>query len=126
MKATKITYGASTLLIALMMAFSAYSYFTNPMLKQAFQHLGFPDYFRIELAVAKGLGAVLLAIPLYVRLKEWVYAGFAITFVSAFIAHSASGDPVRYSLMPVMFLIVLAVSYATYHKIQAANRVVVA
>ncbi len=126
MKTTKITYWTSTAGVALMMTFSAFSYFTNPMVKEGFQHLGFPDYFRVELAMAKLIGAVLLLIPIHQRIKEWTYAGFTIIFISAFIAHSASGDPTQNIIMPVLFLIPLAMSYFTYHKIQTANRFILA
>lgn len=60
MKATKITYYITTGLLSLAMAFSAFAYLSNPALKEGFQHLGFPDYFRIELAIAKGLAAIAL------------------------------------------------------------------
>jgi hypothetical protein len=40
----------------------------------------------VELAWAKLLGVVLLLAPVGSRLKEWAYAGFAITLVSALIA----------------------------------------
>jgi len=115
-KTNKIIYWVSTALVALMMTFSAYSYLTNETIKQGFHHLGFPDYFRIELALAKILGAIVLLVPLKGQWKEWAYAGFAITFVSAFIAHSASGDPINNRIGPVVFLIVLLLSYFTYHK----------
>jgi len=126
MKATKITYWTATLLVAVMMAFSAYSYFTSPMAKEGFIHLGFPDYFRIELGIAKLIGAILLIVPLYATLKEWVYAGFTITFISAFIGHSVSGDPMQYTIMPVVSLLLLGLSYFTYHKMHAAKSLVVA
>jgi len=115
-KTIKIIYWISTALVSLMMIFSAYSYFTNPEVKQGFQHLGFPDYFRIELAVAKILGAIILLVPIKGEVKEWSYAGFAITFISAFIAHTASGDPVTNRVGPVVFLLVLALSYFAYRK----------
>ena len=41
---------------------------------QASTRLGFTDYFRVELAWAKLLGAVLSLAPVPARLKEWVYA----------------------------------------------------
>ncbi|MDT3403387.1 DoxX family protein [Mucilaginibacter terrae] len=116
----KITYWIATGIIALMMIYSAYAYVTQPAMAQAFQHIGFPAYFRIELAVAKLIGAVVLLAPVSARLKEWAYAGFAFTFISAFIAHSASCDQVSIRIMPLVFLIILAVSYFTYHK-QRAN-----
>ena len=59
---------------------------------EAFTHLGFPGYFRVELSWAKFLGVVLLLAPAPARLKEWAYAGFAITLASALIAHLAVGD----------------------------------
>lgn len=116
----KITYQITTGIIALMMAYSAYAYLTQPAMAQGFQHLGFPGYFRVELAIAKIIGLVLLLAPISARLKEWAYAGFAFTFVSAFIAHTASGDPVSVSAMPLVLLILLIVSYITYYKQQQA------
>lgn len=80
-------------------------------MKVNFQHLGFPDYFRIELAIAKLLGAVLLLAPVGMRIKEWVYAGFAITFVSAIVSHAAAGDPAKAMVMPAVFLLILMLSY---------------
>ena len=101
-----------------MMLFSAYGYFTNPDMKLAFIHLGFPDYFRIELGIAKIIGAIILIVPkIPNRLKEFSYAGFAITFVSAFIAHIASGDPLSIGIMAIIFLVILILSYISYHKI---------
>lgn len=116
MKATKITYWITTVIIAAMMIYSAYAYLTKPEMEQAFQHLGYPGYFRVELAVLKLIGSVLLLAPVAGRVKEWAYSGFAITFVSAFIAHTASGDPVNYRAMPVIFLVLLGISYVSYHK----------
>jgi hypothetical protein len=122
MKAIKITYWTTTALLAAMMTFSAYAYLTQPEIKQGFRHLGFPDYFRVELAIAKLLGAVVLLVPLASRLKEWAYAGFAITFVSAFVAHTALADPVSSRVGPVIALVLLAVSYLTYHKRSTAGQ----
>jgi hypothetical protein len=116
MKAIKITYWCTTVIVAIMMVYSAYAYLTQDAMLQAFRHLGYPDYFRVELAYGKLIGAILLVAPVPGRIKEWVYAGFIITFVSAFIAHTASGDPINYRMMPVIFLALLIASYITYHK----------
>jgi uncharacterized membrane protein YphA (DoxX/SURF4 family) len=116
MKATKITYWVTTVIVSIMMFYSAYAYLTQDAMVQAFHHLGYPDYFRVELAIGKVLGAILLIVPVSAKIKEWVYAGFVITFVSAFIAHTASGDPVNYRVMPVIFLVLMLVSYFAYHK----------
>ena len=116
MKGIKITYWAATGILALMMIFSAYAYFTDPAVAQGFQHLGFPAYFRIELGIAKLIGAILLLAPVSARIKEWTYAGFAICFISAFIAHTVSGDPVSNRMAPLIFLAVLVTSYVMYQK----------
>ena len=117
MKKNTIIYWAATGLIALMMVFSAYSYLAKPEIAAAFIHLGFPDYFRVELATAKILGALVLIIPqIPVKIKEWAYAGFGITFISATIAHISSGDPIAMAFMPLIFLIVLIISNLFLYK----------
>jgi hypothetical protein len=79
-------------LFCLQMGFTAYAQLRLPQVAEAFAHLGFPDYFRVELSLAKLLGVVLLLAPVPPRLKEWAYAGFAIDLGSAVIAHLAVGD----------------------------------
>lgn len=123
MKTTKIIYWASTGIVSLMMCLSAWMYLTKPEIKEAFHVLGFPDYFRVELAVAKIVGAALLLMPVWQRLKEWVYAGFGIVFISAFVAHLSSGVAVSSGVMAIVFLLLLGVSYVMYHK-QRVVRVV--
>ena len=125
MKKNKMIYWTSTVIIAVMMALSAYSYFTNEEVKGAFLHLGFPTYFRIELATAKLLGAVILLVPAVpAALKQFAYFGFAITFISAFIAHISAGDVVSVAIMPLVFLIVLAISW--FYSGKTMNRAVAA
>jgi hypothetical protein len=121
MKKLKITYWVTTAIVGFMMTFSAYAYFTDEAVKQGFTHLGYPGYFRIELAVAKLLGAAVLLVPFSSRVKEWAYAGFAITFISAIIAHTVSGDPGSAIAAPAIFLILLSVSYITYHRSRDIN-----
>ncbi len=117
MKKNALIYWISTGLLSLMMLFSAYNYFVNPDMKGAFEHLGFPAYFRVELAVAKILGALALLIPqVPVKIKEWAYAGFGFTFVSAVVAHTSMGDPASVAIMPAVFFIVLVVSNIFLYK----------
>jgi hypothetical protein len=87
-----IGFWIATGLLCLQMGFSAYAQLQLPQVAAAFTHLGFPAYFRVELSWAKLLGVVLLLAPVPARLKEWAYAGFAITLGSALIAHFAVGD----------------------------------
>jgi hypothetical protein len=87
-----IGFWIATGLFCLQIGFTAYAQLRLPVVAEAFAHLGFPDYFRVELAWAKLLGVVLLLASVPARLKEWAYAGFAITLGSAFIAHFSMGD----------------------------------
>lgn len=116
MRTINIGYWFTTAVISFMMVFSAYLYLVDPGVAQGFQHLGFPPYFRIELAIAKMVGAALLLLPVPVRVKEWAYAGFAITFISAAVAHAASGDPVDVQIRPLVFLVLLVVSYVLLNR----------
>src|SRR3954449_184569 len=81
-----------TALFCLQIGFTAYAQLRLPQVAEAFTHLGFPAYFRVELSWAKFLGVGLVLAPVPARLKEWAYAGFAITLASALIAHVAVGD----------------------------------
>src|SRR5215467_2904901 len=91
-KAKTIVYWIVTALFCLELSFTAYAELRLPQVAEAFHRLGFPAYFRVELSWAKLLGVVLMLAPVPARLKEWVYAGFAITLTSALIAHFSVGD----------------------------------
>ena len=90
--ATTVVYWIATVLFCLQISFTAYAQLRLPQVAQMFTHLGFPDYFRVELSWAKLLGAVVLVAPVSARLKERAHAGFVITLGSALIAHFSSGD----------------------------------
>jgi hypothetical protein len=87
-----VCFWLATLLFCLQIGFTAYAQLRLPQVADAFTHLGFPAYFRVELSYAKLLGMVLLLAPVPSRLKEWTYAGFAFDLGSALIAHFAVGD----------------------------------
>jgi hypothetical protein len=91
-KRSLIGFWIVTALFCLQITFTAYAQLRLPQVADAFAHLGFPAYFRVELSWAKLLGVVLLLAPVPARLKEWAYAGFAINLASALIAHLAVGD----------------------------------
>jgi hypothetical protein len=91
-KAMVIGFWVATALFCLQIGFTAYAQLRLPQVAQAFTHLGFPDYFRVQLSWAKLIGVALLLAPVPARLKEWAYAGFAFDLGSAVIAHLAVGD----------------------------------
>jgi hypothetical protein len=119
MKRDKIIYWVATGLLAAGMALSAYMYLTkNPELMGTFQALGFPVYFVSILGVAKLLGAIVLVAPAGSRLKEWAYAGFIFTFLGAIWVHIETGTPFA---GPLVFLLVLGVSYLFWIRINAVR-----
>jgi hypothetical protein len=89
------------------------------MAKQGIAHLGFPDYFRIELNILKVLGALALILPMVpARLKEWAYFGNALVMISAFIGHAAIDGVNGQTFFPLITLAILIASYISYHKLQ--------
>lgn len=117
MKTLKITYWLTTGLVAAGMLVSFFNYMFNPVMKIGYAHIGFPDWFRVELGIAKLLGAIALIVPkVSNRIKEWAYFGFFVNFFSAILAHYAVNDPVINMIAPLAILILLIISYITYHK----------
>ena len=119
LKATTIVYWIVTALFCLQMGFTAYAQLRLPQVAEMFTHLGFPDYFRVELSWAKLLGVAVLLAPVAGRLKEWAYAGFAITLASALIAHFSMGDALEVWIWSAVTSILWALSYASWRRLPA-------
>ena len=111
-----LLYWIAKVFISFFMLFSAYFTFSHPA---DFQQLGFPNYFRIELSIAKVIGALLLLIPsIPFRVRDWIYAGFIITMVSAFIAHVHNQDPLSKLLFVSLDLALVATCMWYVSKIE--------
>lgn len=126
MKRDKIIYWTTTGIVSAVMVFSIVNFnIKNPVgpevyrIEGPFAHLGLPDYMRIELTIAKTLGILALLIPtIPVKIKEFAYFGFAITLVSASIAHFSSGDGFVFIIDPLIFLCILSVSYLYWNRLR--------
>jgi hypothetical protein len=118
-KAETIVYWVVTVLFCLQMSFTAYAQLSLPQVAEAFTHLGFPAYFRVELSWAKFLGVALILAPVPARLKEWAYAGFAINLASAIIAHLSVGDGPEAWSWPAATGVLWALSYFFWRRLQA-------
>jgi hypothetical protein len=118
-KVASIVYWIVTALFCLQMTFTAYAQLRLPQVAEAFAHLGFPAYFRVDLSWAKFLGVVLLLAPAPARLKEWVYAGFAIDLASALIAHLSVGDGRQAWGWAAATGVLWALSYVCWRRLQA-------
>jgi hypothetical protein len=119
-RGTVLGFWIATTLFALQIGFTAYAQLRLPQVAEAFTHLGFPSYFRIELSWAKLAGIAVLLLPIVpARIKEWAYAGFAITLVSALIAHFASGDGIQAWGWAAGTAVLGALSYFFWRRSQA-------
>ena len=117
-KTTKIIYWTATIFIFLfegvMPAFTS----GTPPAVEGIRHLGYPDYFRVMLTVFKVTGALALMLPMVKgRYKEWAYAGFGITFISAAVSYWATDGLTGFTIFPIIILGILTVSYVCYHKL---------
>jgi hypothetical protein len=117
-RATTIVYWLVTALFCLQLGFTAWAQLRLPQVAMMFTHLGFPDYFRVELSWAKLLGVALLLVPVPARLKEWAYAGFAITLGSALVAHFAMGDGPEVWVWAAATAGLGALSYFFWYRLQ--------
>jgi hypothetical protein len=114
-----IAFWIVTVAFCLQMAFTAYAELRLPQVAEAFTHLGFPSYFRVELSWAKVVGVVLLLAPVPARLKEWAYAGFAFDLVSAIIAHLSVGDGPEAWGWAAGTAVLWVLSYVLWRRVQA-------
>jgi hypothetical protein len=111
--ARTITYWATTAIAALALLGSL-SYLTgSEEVVKGFAKAGYPQHLRIVLGVAKPAAAIVLLAPGLVLLKEWAYAGATFAWIMAFIAASASGEPIPLRTMPLMLLLLLSISYVS-------------
>lgn len=120
MMKTKAVYVITTGLVCAVMAYSAINFNLNQPLgpmKGGFRHLGLPSYFRIELSIAKIVGVLAILIPgVPIKVKEFTYFGFAVTLISASIAHFSVGDPLLFVIDPLFFFAALVTSYNYFLK----------
>lgn len=108
-----IAYWTSTILTGVALL-GALGYLTgSPEVVSAFHRVGYPQHLRIVLGIAKPAAAIVLLAPGLVLLKEWAYAGAAVTWVMATIAHYAAGEGPQAWGVPPVLLALLFVSYVT-------------
>ncbi|MBN9484783.1 MAG: hypothetical protein BGO70_06315 [Bacteroidetes bacterium 43-93] len=117
MKRDKILYWATTSLVSLGFLASGLMYLSqDPELIAKFKSIGYPVYFVMLLGFAKLVGSLILMNPWWPTLKEWAYAGFTFTLAGAIWTHISTHTPVT---PPLLFLVVLALSYYFYKRTQA-------
>jgi hypothetical protein len=118
LKRDKIIYWISTGILALFILPGIF-FLNSSMAIEGTKHLGMPYWFHVELGIGKFIGGLILILPMVpLRIKEWAYVAFGIDIISATIGHLAVDGFTLGSLEPLIFLLVLVVSYVYYHKIK--------
>jgi hypothetical protein len=119
MKKAKIIFWITTTIIFLFEGLMPALTSQSEMAKEGIKHLGYPEYFGNALVVFKILGVLILVIPQIPKnVKEWAYAGFAFDFIFASISHFAVDGVGFEGFFPLIFLVILAISYVYYHKLE--------
>jgi hypothetical protein len=117
-KKDKRIYWITTITATAMIVIPAFFYFNNQYLINTMRYrLGFPDYFRVELAIGKYIGALIMLIPAVPKMfKEWVYVAFGITLLSGSLAHGIV-DGIGKGSAPLVVFAILCVSYYYFRKL---------
>jgi uncharacterized membrane protein YphA (DoxX/SURF4 family) len=108
-----IAYGIATVLVAAEFAVGGvWDLLRIDYVRDTIEHLGYPTYLLTIMGVWKVPGAVVLLMPGFPRLKEWVYAGAVINYVSAAASHLIVGDGADALVAPLALLALTVVSWA--------------
>ena len=115
----KVTYWVTTILVSIFLLWSAYSYVYSKQTIEGIKELGFPDFFRVQLAILKLLAIAIILIPVIpIQVKEWAYAGIGLFFITAIVAHVVHKDPFIITLINLILIALLVVSNIYLHKIK--------
>lgn len=113
-RTVNIIYYIGTILLTVIMVYSATMYFTKTeMIRGFFEHFNYPTYLVYPLAIAKILGLVAIWTNVNSSLKEWAYAGFFFDIALAFLAHYHGGG--GYLFVAVAFF-GLVLSYGAWRQ----------
>ena len=103
-------YWIATLGLSAIMLYSAYMYVTNTKgIQQYYEHLGYPLYLVIPLAIAKIAAIVMVLWRGSKWLTEWAYAGLFFDMVLAFAAHQLTDG--KGGTLALIGLVCLLISY---------------
>src|SRR5262249_20017999 len=111
---TKITYWATTTVLAFVLLSGGIAYLAHQADAAAgIAQLGYPPYVLRIIGAWKVAGGLVVIAPRLPRLKEWAYAGAVIDLTGAAASHLARGNEARHVIVPLVLAIVALVSWAT-------------
>lgn len=118
-KTIKVWYWIVTGIFAAVMLFSGISELIgNEQGDKILLDLGYPLYLNLILGVAKIGGALILLQTKFKMIKEWAYAGFTFDILGASFSYALAGQGIGSALSPLMFLVVMFISYALWKKMK--------
>jgi len=123
MKKIKTLYWIFTILFGGFMIFSAIPDALNSADAVQLMHdqLGYPLYIIPFIGVAKILGALVLFIPGFARVKEWAYAGLMFDLIGAMYSLLYIGGGIAAGGFMSLIILIGALSYIYHHKIMKAE-----
>ncbi len=111
-------YWIFTIITSAYLYLSAYTYFFSESTIRGVRELGFPDFFRIQLAILKLIAATIILIPgIPTHFKEWAYAGIGLFYITAITAHIAHKDPMIINIINIVLSGLLVASYVYFRKL---------
>ena len=118
-KTINTLYWIFTILFSALMIFSSWSSIVVNKDSVNLIHgmLGYPEYFIPFTGWAKLIGAIVILIPGYSRIKEWAYAGLFFDLAAAVysgIAVSGTFDPLMLTML--IWFVPGILSYVFWHK----------
>jgi hypothetical protein len=109
----KIAYWGSTAIAAASLLMAATYLTGSEQVVSGFAKAGYPQHLRIVLGIVKPIAGIVLLVPGLALLKEWAYAGVTFAWVMAFISAYTSGEKPQTWILPIVLLVLGAVSYLT-------------
>jgi UPF0716 family protein affecting phage T7 exclusion len=109
----KIAYWGSTAIAAASLLMAATYLTGSEQVVSGFAKAGYPQHLRIVLGIVKPIAGIVLLLPGFALLKEWAYAGVTFAWVMAFISAYTSGEKPQTWILPIVLLVLGAVSYLT-------------
>ncbi len=107
-----VAYWVATLLVAAELAVGGvWDLLRTDYVRDVVEHLGYPTYLLTIMGVWKLPGAIVLLVPRFGRLKEWVYAGAVINYASATASLVIVGDGLGSIVAPAALLALTIASW---------------
>lgn len=106
-------YWPSTITIVVFLLWSATTYLFSKSTILGIQALGFPDFFRIQLAILKVIAVFILLVPGFpLTIKIAAYSGVGLFLLTALVAHLVNGDSWIISMTLIVLMCLLYISFA--------------